>query len=232
VRPLAGADRIREHAPMQLSPAPVRAPPWDDHNVHLWWHPTDPAERAPRARRGRLDRLLREVLSRYVEAAPAALRFGREARGRPFLLDGGPDFNLSDTTGATVVAVARQPRIGVDLERIDRLLPHRRLAARYYAHDEQGALQALDEDGARRAFLQLWTAKEASCNSTGTGIYGQLDRWRFDPAHLAPRLLAAPEAALPAARWRHLRLEPAPDYTAVLACDGFAPRVRGFLLPA
>ena len=38
--------------------------------------------------------------------------------------------------------------------------------------------------------------------------------------------------SLPAARWRHLRLAPAPDYTAVLACDGFAPRVRGFLLPA
>lgn len=201
-------------------------------NVHLWWHDTAPAEAAPRARRGRLDRLLRAVLSRYVSTTPAALRFGREARGRPYLLDGGPDFNLSDTHGGTLVAVAARPRIGVDLERLDREPPHARLAHRYFSADEARALDAMDAAAARRAFLQLWTAKEASCKSTGTGIYGQLDRWCFAPGEDAPRLLGLPDAAQPAARWQHLRLTPVPGYTAVLACDGFAPVVRGFRLEA
>lgn len=215
---------------MQLEPAPARVPPWGAHNVHLWWHATPPAEAAPQARRARLDRLLRQVLSRYVDAAPDALRFAREARGRPFLADGGPDFNLSDTGGGTLLAVAAQPRVGVDLERLARTPSHRALAARYYAPDEAAALGALDDDAARVAFLQLWTAKEASCKSTGTGIYGQLHRWGFAVGPAQPQLRTAPAEAAPAARWHHLRLTPWPGYTAVLACDGFAPQPRGFLL--
>jgi 4'-phosphopantetheinyl transferase len=216
---------------MQMHAAPPRLPDWTDANVHLWWRAARAGEEAPRARRGRLDALLRQVLARYVARAPDALRFGREARGRPFLIgDGMPDFNLSDTPGGTVIAVAGQGRLGVDLERTDREPPHRRLARRYFAASECAQLEAMADDEARLAFLRLWTAKESSCKSTGTGIYGQLPRWVFDAHALAPRLLALPAQAGDAARWHHLRVTPAPHYTAVLACDGYVPRVLGFSL--
>lgn len=218
-------------AAMQMAFAPTKLPPWSEANVHLWWQAIDDAETAPRARRGRLDTLLRRVLSRYVAIAPEILRFGREARGRPYLMgDGMPDFNLSDTTGGTVIAVAERGRVGVDLERIDRVLPHRKLARRYFAASECAALEAMDDDTARRAFLRLWTAKEASCKSTGTGIYGQLSHWGFDARAESPTLVALPSEAGEAARWHHLRLTPASGYTAVLACDGWQPRVLGFVL--
>jgi len=42
-------------------------------------------------------------------------------------------------------------------------------------------------DAARRAFLRLWTAKEASCKATGTGIYGRLAAWRFAIGEDDPR---------------------------------------------
>jgi 4'-phosphopantetheinyl transferase len=213
---------------MQMLPAPDRVQAWDEANVHVWWFTTPDDEAAPRQRRARLDRLLRDVLSRYLDLAPEQLRFGREPQGRPFLIGGGPDFNLSDTRGGTVIAVAAQPRIGIDLERIDRQLPHRRLAERYFAAAEREVLEAMPDEEARRAFLQVWTAKESSCKSTGTGIYGQLDRWSFDPTHVVPTLLGLPEAAAPASRWHHLRLQPAPGYTAVIACDGWRPQVIGF----
>ena len=62
-----------------------------------------------------MDRLLRTVLAAHVDLAPAALAFGREEKGRPFLRhDGAPDFNLSDTQGGTLVALCRQGRIGVE----------------------------------------------------------------------------------------------------------------------
>ena len=216
---------------MQLTPAPERAPPWGAINVHLWWHPTPPAQAAPRLRRARLDALLRRVLARYLEVEPAALQFGREARGRPFLRHANaPDFNLSDTDGGTVIAVAARARIGVDLERLDRTPPHRRLARRYFSPRECDALDAMKDESARRAFLHLWTAKEASCKSTGTGIYGQLPRWVFDPGIEAPTLLALPVEAEPASRWQHLRVSPVSGYTAVLACDGWVPQVTGFEL--
>jgi 4'-phosphopantetheinyl transferase len=198
-----------------------RPPAWAPGAVHLWWHATPQEEAAPRQRRGRLDRLLRAVLSRYVEGE---LRFARESKGRPYLAGGGPDFNLSDTVGGTVVAVAQHGRLGVDLERIDRMLPHRRLATRYYSPLEQQALRAMSEEAARAAYLRLWTAKEASCKCTGTGIYGQLPRWQFDArAEGDPLLLAWPEEGAPRERWHHARVVPAPGYTCVLACDGYAP---------
>jgi 4'-phosphopantetheinyl transferase len=214
---------------MQLTAAPARAPEWDEHNVHLWWQ-AGVYDDTPRARRGRIDGLLRDVLARYVELEPAALRFGREAHGRPFLLGGGPDFNLSDTDGGSLVAVAAQPRVGLDLERTDREPSHRRLAERYFGSDECAALAALSDEDARHAFLQLWTAKEASCKSTGSGIYGQLHRWQFAPESDAPLLRQLPDEAAPASRWHFVRLSPASDYTAVLACDGFVPRPRAFAL--
>lgn len=171
--------------------------------------------------------MLRAALAPALGLAPQALRFGREAKGRPFLLgDGVPDFNLSDTDGGTLVALCAHGRVGVDLERMDREPAVARLARRYFAPDEADALAAMDVDAARQAFLRLWTAKEASCKSTGTGIFGWLPQWRFDALSDAPRLLAAPADAGAPARWRHLRLAPAPTHTAVLALrdgDGLQP---------
>ena len=211
--------------------APPQARFSDAINTHLWWCATPPDEAAPRLRRARLDRLLRDVLSRYVDDAADALRFGRESRGKPFLYgDGMPDFNLSDTDGGSVIAVARTPRIGVDLERLDRDPPHRRLARRYFSSAECGRLEAMSDEDARLAFLRLWTAKESSCKATGTGIYGQLDRWTFDPRSETPILVSLPDDAQPETRWHHLRIEPAPGYTAVLSCDGWRPQVLGFVL--
>lgn len=219
-----------------MQPAPVRAPPWGDVKVHLWWYAARPGEDAPRARRGRLDSLLRRVLSRYVDDAPGALRFGREARGRPFLLDAAmqrvvtPDFNLSDTVGGTLIAVSQSGRVGVDLERTDRSLPHRKLARRYFAQIECERLEAMPEEEARHAFLLLWTAKEASCKSTGTGIFGQLPRWVFDPESDSPGLLAIPSEAGALSQWHHLRVTPALHYTAVLASNAPLSLPRGFAL--
>lgn len=199
----------------------ARAPAWTPGAVHLWWHATPPQEAAPSLRRARLDRLLRAVLAQYVDGE---LRFAREAKGRPYLLGGGPDFNLSDTHGGTVIAVAQHGRLGVDLERTDRQLRHRPLAARYYAELERNALQAMDDEAARTAYLRLWTAKEATCKSTGTGIYGWLDRWQFDARSGGdPVLIDFPEESGPANRWHHARVAPHEDYTCVLACDGYAP---------
>lgn len=169
-------------------------------------------------RRQRADALLRRVLAPLVGLPPEALLFGREAKGRPFLRHpGAPDFNLSDTTGGTLVAICARGRVGADLEQVERRPPVARLATRYFSASEATALGAMDEESARRAFLYLWTAKEASCKSTGTGIFGYLPQWQFDAGSESPRLLAAPGDAGDAARWSFLRLSPSPLHTAVLA---------------
>lgn len=194
--------------------------------LDVWWWP-QPRACPPSARRLRVDTILRAVLAPYLALAPASLQFAREAHGRPFLVHpGAPDFNLSDTVGGTVVAVAGHGRIGVDVERCDRQPAVQRLAERWFAADEAQCLQTLGDEPARRAFLHLWTAKEAACKATGTGIYGFLSAWRFavDAAAAPPRLIALPEAAGSRARWHFHRLAPTPVHTVVVACrDLFVP---------
>lgn len=183
--------------------------------MRLYWCP-ERADQGPR--KIRIDRLLRRALAPLVGLPAEHLVFGREAKGRPFLRhDRAPDFNLSDTLGGTLIAVTTSGRIGVDLERLDRLPPVNKLAERWFSREEAAALLGLSPEDARVAFLQLWTAKEASCKATGTGIYGFLGDWRFDPSSPSPRLLAAPAEAGASERWRFLRLAPSREHTAVLA---------------
>lgn len=194
------------------------APPLAANELRLHWCPEADARDTPEPRRQRVDRLLRTVLAAHVGVAPAALVFAREEKGRPFLRhEGAPDFNLSDTTGGTLVALCRQGRVGVDLERLDRALPVDRLSRRWFSATEADALDSMDVESARVAFLRLWTAKEASCKATGTGIFGYTPRWRFDVAAESPRLLEPPSDAGDAARWQFLRLSPSREHTAVLA---------------
>lgn len=182
------------------------------------------------SRRERVDRLLRLALSPLVGIAPDRLQFGREAKGRPFLRHAGaPDFNLSDTIGGSLLAITRGGRVGVDLERVDRVPPVLRLAGRWFSTEESAALAALPESERALAFLHLWTAKEASCKATGTGIFGFLPKWRFVAGSSAPRLLALPEDAGASTRWRFQRLSPSDGFTAVVALrDGADLRPTGF----
>lgn len=175
---------------------------------------------------------MRAVLAWHVGVAPDALVFGREEKGRPFLRHAGaPDFNLSDTHGGTLVALCRQGRVGVDLERIDRAPPVERLSRRWFSAQEADALRLMEAEPARAAFLRLWTAKEASCKATGTGIFSYTPRWRFDVHAQTPLLLEAPANAGDATRWQFFRLSPSREHTAVVALrDAALPRLTAYLI--
>jgi 4'-phosphopantetheinyl transferase len=212
----------------RLDAATAAALPLDE--LRLLWCPAREDE-APR--RQRIDALQRQLLAPLLGLEPRALRFAREYKGRPYLAhDGAPDYNLSDTHGGTLFAISRAARVGVDLELAARAPPAARLAARYFAPAEAQALAALDEAAAARAFILSWTAKEASCKCTGTGIFGWLPRWQFAVGEAQPRLLALPEEAGEAARWSFLRVQPSAEHTAVIALRDAAPglRVRAYTL--
>lgn len=184
-------------------------------------------------RRARIDALLRTLLAGYLGLPGSELRFARQPQGRPHLAHAqAPDFNLTDTAGGVLVAVARRGCVGVDAERSDRRLPAMRLARRWFATDEADALAALDDTVAQRAFVNLWTAKEAACKATGTGISGYLQAWRFavETGDQAPRLRDLPAAAGPASAWTFHRLTPTPAHTAVLACRDLPVPPRLFVL--
>ena len=124
---------------------------------------------------------------------------------------------MSDTPGGSLLVIAARGRPGVDVERLDRVLAVDRLARRWFSAAEQQAMRALPAETARAAFLRLWTAKEASCKATGTGIFGYLAQWTFDVEAQTPVLQSLPADAGAAERWHFERVQPSPEHTAVVA---------------
>ena len=205
-----------------------------DGEVHAWW--CVGGTEAIVQRRRYLDALLQRLLGAYVDEDSDALRLGREERGRPFLADAhgkprSPDFNLSDSAGHSLVLVSRTLRVGVDVERTNRRLRHRELAERYFAPEEAAAINAMDDEAGKQHFLQLWTAKEAACKATGTGLGGHMHRWAFAISEGNPTPRNIPDEAGTADDWRFLALKlPEDGFLATIALRGPFERLRLFRL--
>lgn len=156
---------------------------------------------AARTRHLALRRALRTILAGYLGSAPERLRFGREARGKPFVVDPPTDwaFNVSDSRDLALLAVARPGPVGVDLEHV-RPLPRRDgIARRMFSAEQVAALEASPAEARDTLFFRHWTAFEALQKATGAGLAGP----RADPAdwrvrHFVPAPAAVAALAHPA----------------------------------
>ena len=113
---------------------------------------------------------LRWILAQALGIAPREVAIVRGRRGRPQLAEAaGIDFNVSHTADVALFGVWREGRIGVDVEREDRVIHSPGLARRILTDRERAALPA-DGDAMRRRILRLWTCKEALAKATGDAM--------------------------------------------------------------
>ena len=88
-------------------------------------------------------------------------------RGRPFLREGGVEFNLSHTSRHVLCAVG-EARVGVDVEELDRAVSNPvRLSERWFGLAER---KLFLQDPTNEQFLRIWTQKEALVKWTGEGL--------------------------------------------------------------
>lgn len=176
----------------------VRALPAPDPAIALWMcqldrvpagiaaisHWLSPAEHARAARFG--TNILRQrwtvgratlrlLLASELGIDPVAVPLQRGVRGRPELAAPHQlDFNVSHTRDIALIAIAhglpRTSRIGVDIERLDRVVNADGLARKFLTGRERAVLAPLDADARRRGFLRLWTCKEAMSKATGDAL--------------------------------------------------------------
>jgi len=114
---------------------------------------------------------LRFTLGRYLRMDPRELRFRTAEYGKPELAgDADLKFNLSHTEGATVIAVTRAGRVGVDVERIRENLDPIELGDRFFSRKEAEWLRSQSVWERFAAFFACWTAKEAYIKAWGEGL--------------------------------------------------------------
>ena len=153
-----------------------------------------------------------------MSVAPQRLRVDRTCRrcaaqhGKPRLPDHpGLDVSVAHAGEHVAVALARGPRIGIDIERIrdvDVDVDVVELARSAFASDEAAEIAALPAGDRAAAFFELWTRKESIVKALGVGITDDF------------------AAALPATTGAALHgLACAPGYVATLATIGRCDRI-------
>jgi len=168
--------------------------------------------------------VLRQLLGACLNVQPAALAFGHQPHGKPFLLQsapaGGLRFNLSHSGRMVALALARGREVGVDIESIQRLDDWPGLAGRIFSKRELGELFSLPKPQQREAFFNGWTRKEAYLKATGEGLTDDLPAIEVTLAPgKEPELIGLPAGPEAAQRWAMHGLPLPPDFAGAVVFE-------------
>jgi 4'-phosphopantetheinyl transferase len=132
---------------------------------------------------------LRILLSRYLPCDPAALHFGQNKYGKPFIIDNPLCFNLSHSHQLGLIAINGKNEVGVDIEYIRPNFDDLRIANRFFSPGEAQQLFELPAGSQKKAFFDCWSRKEAYIKARGKGLAIPLSQFRVslipgEPAEL------------------------------------------------
>jgi 4'-phosphopantetheinyl transferase len=197
-----------------------------DDEIHLWFFPQWKKNDGGTTN----SPLVRNLLARYLDAPADSFQIEHTASGKPFLVGGRLQFNVSHSGSALLLGVSRDQPLGVDIETSGRPRRAIELAERFFAASETAALRAMPPALVQRAFLNLWSCKEAILKAHGTGISFGLHRVVFElnGAGEVCRLAQIDPDAGAAGQWHWLRLAPLPECSGALAWRGVHQHVRAF----
>ena len=176
---------------------------------------------------------LRCILARYLSTSARDLRFDYTSHGKPLLAHqkgaAPPQFSLAHSADLALVAVARERRVGVDIEQLNARVDPDQTAGVCCSPAEKAALHSLAPPARLVAFFNCWTRKEAFAKAQGEGLSIPLDQVEVSLRPGEPtRLLSVfgdPEAG---ARWSLHAPMPDPGYAAALAVEGSPGRIVCF----
>lgn len=125
--------------------------------------------------------LLRHMLCvcHTADEGPASWRFDIDAAGKPTVRHNGLHVSLSHTKGMVACAVGSGV-LGIDIENLARQTVFEPSYLSSVTLEEQHMLQNIGAHASHRAFLRLWTLKEALSKAVGTGLNMGFDTVGFD----------------------------------------------------
>ena len=116
--------------------------------------------------------LLRILLSKYLTIIPAAIVFGHNKYGKPFIYSNPLEFNISHSKNQLIIGIGKS-ELGVDIEFIDGNYPISMVIEDILHRNEKNKLNTLST-GHQEYFFKLWTRKEALLKAIGNGLNGNL----------------------------------------------------------
>ncbi len=137
---------------------------------------------------------LRNILSRYLQCEPGELRFDTNEYGKPFIKGYKVEFNLSHSGDYALIAMTRESKVGVDVERFRSNIEFESITNRFFSPNEIAKLMSLSPEKKTIAFFNCWTRKEAYIKAQGLGLSLPLDS--FDVS-LTPNEIAVLRATRP-----------------------------------
>jgi 4'-phosphopantetheinyl transferase len=136
--------------------------------------------------------LLRQLLGSILGEPAERLCFQYSDSGKPELVGVGfgLSFNVSHSGNCGMIAVAKNSRVGVDIEEIRHIPELECLSRKFFSSAEAEAIHTRFHKEERRAFFACWTRKEALLKALGVGIGAGLDRFEVevDPAAAQAKL--------------------------------------------
>lgn len=122
---------------------------------------------------------MRQVLAHYIGASAQEIRFTIVGDGKPALSDRRHEifFNNTHSGELGLIAVTRGREVGIDIERFRDIERARRVSKRFFTADEHESLSVLEGDEMIRAFLVIWTTREAGTKARGASVWRGLGSW-------------------------------------------------------
>jgi 4'-phosphopantetheinyl transferase len=168
--------------------------------------------------------LARRTLSWCLDTDGSSLRFERGRAGKPHLVTqpglGPVDFNLAHTRGLVLIVIGHAVAVGIDVERVERVIDEIAIAGVAFSGDELAGLVRLAPPARRRRFYELWTLKEAFLKATGEGLTGGMATIGFRRTAGGWLEPACPREGMVCRLWP---LMPTPDHLAAVAAIGAEP---------
>ena len=123
---------------------------------------------------------LRKILGEYLNISPSDVQLAYGQYGKPEVIQDAKtnhlQFNISHAGDLAVIAIARDFRIGIDLEKLRPIPSIEDMIKRFFSSEEIDSFCVMPVEKRSRAFMRGWTRKEAFVKAVGDGLSFPLDR--------------------------------------------------------
>ncbi len=115
-------------------------------------------------------RFMRNVIAAYTAMEPHKIRFELTPYGKPYLKNSKIFLNLAHSGNDNIMAISKNIKIGIDIERIIKIENIPRFTSTYFTKNEIALITRTPLNEKHQAIFAFWTLKEAYIKAQGKGL--------------------------------------------------------------